>query len=195
MPGSNRYHLVTRWSLPATPAELAEILFRDPEDIARWWPSVYLRARLLEAGDANGVGARVDLYTKGFLPYTLRWRFRVTEADLPGYLRLDAEGDFVGRGIWRLRAVDAGDGPRSPLTEVEYDWAIRADKGLLRTLSPVLRPVFNANHAWAMRQGERSIRLELARRRTVDPLVRSMLPPPPGPTFPHNLGSGRRRRR
>lgn len=187
MAASNEYHLVTRWRLPATPDELAEILFRDPEDLMRWWPSVYLRVRLLGAGDEHGVGARVALFTKGFLPYTLRWQFRVTEADLPTLLRLDSEGDFIGRGIWRLTALCAEDGADGPLTEVEYDWSIRAEKGLLRTLSPILKPVFDANHAWAMRQGERSIRLEVARRRTTDPAVLAMLPPPPGPTFPHNL--------
>lgn len=194
MAASNTYHLVTRWALPASPEELAEILFRDPEDLARWWPAVYLRARQLEAGDDQGVGARVDLYTKGFLPYTLRWQFRVTEADLPRFLRLDAEGDFVGRGIWRLRSLATDGVTIQPMTEVEYDWSIRAEKGMLRTLSPVLRPMFNANHAWAMRKGERSIRLELARRRTSDPVVLAALPAPPGPTFPHNLRLLRTRR-
>ncbi len=194
MAASNEYHLVTRWSLPATPEEIADILFRDAEDMARWWPSVYLRVRLLEAGDEHGVGALVALHTKGFLPYTLRWNFRVTEADLPNRLRLDSEGDFIGRGIWRLTPLRAVDGVDGPLTEVEYDWSIRAEKGMLRTLSAILRPVFHANHAWAMRQGERSIRLELARRRTTDPLVLAVVPAPPGPTFPHNLRFLRRER-
>jgi hypothetical protein len=189
MVASNEYHFVTRWRLPATPDELAGILFRDAEDMMRWWPSVYLRVRLLEAGDEHGVGARVALFTKGFLPYTLRWQFRITEADLPSRLRLDSEGDFIGRGIWRLKALSAEDTAEGPLTEVRYDWSIRAEKGLLRALSPILRPVFAANHAWAMRQGERSIRLEIARRRATDPVVLAMLPPPPGPTFRITCGS------
>ena len=45
-----------------------------------------------------------------------------------------------------------------------YDWRIRADKPLLGWFSPILRPLFAWNHRWAMRQGERSLRRELARR-------------------------------
>jgi hypothetical protein len=192
MPASNEYHLVTRWRLPATRDELAEILFANPEHLARWWPAVYMDVRRLAPGDERGVGARVALYTKGFLPYTLRWQFRITEADTPGYLRLDSEGDFVGRGIWRLTEIRPADAGAGPLTEVEYDWKITAEKGVLRTFSAVMKPLFNANHAWAMRQGDRSIRLEIARRHTTDPAVLAAIPAPPGPTFPHNLRLFRR---
>jgi len=45
-----------------------------------------------------------------------------------------------------------------------YDWRIRAEKPLLRWLSPLLKPLFAANHRWAMAQGERSLARELARR-------------------------------
>jgi hypothetical protein len=52
----------------------------------------------------------------------------------------------------------------------------------------VIKPLFAANHRWAMARGEESLRLELARRRAAgDPTVLAALPAPPGPTFPHNL--------
>ena len=55
-----------------------------------------------------------------------------------------------------------------------------------------MKPVFAANHRWAMAQGERSLGLELARRHAAaDPAILAAIPAPPGPTFPHNL---RRRR-
>ena len=79
-------------------------------------------------GDAQGVGKVVRLYTKGWLPYTLRWQFRVTESrGLDGFT-LESWGDFVGRGIWTF----AQDGP---FTDIAYDWRIRADKPLLRWLA------------------------------------------------------------
>jgi hypothetical protein len=45
-----------------------------------------------------------------------------------------------------------------------------------------MRPAFSANHRWAMRKGEESLRLELARRR-VPPEQADRLGRPPGPTF------------
>lgn len=62
-----------------------------------------------------------------------------------------------------------------------YDWRIRAEKPLLRRLSPLMRPLLEANHRWAMAQGEESLRLELARRRASTSEARRSVPPPPGP--------------
>jgi hypothetical protein len=65
--------------------------------------------------------------------------------------------------------------------DVTYDWQLRGEKPLLRRLSFLLRPVFTANHRWAMARGEESLRLELERRAaTAD--KRGQVPPPPGPT-------------
>lgn len=188
---ANEYHFVTTWRLPATREEISGIL-ADARDLERWWPSVYLEVTVVEPGDERGVGRVVDLYTKGFLPYTLRWRFRVTASNPPDGFTIAAEGDFVGRGIWTLREVAGVDDPAGPITDVEYDWRIRAEKGLLRTLSSVMKPLFSANHRWAMARGEQSIRLELARRRAAgDRAILAAIPAPPGPTFPHNLGRRR----
>ena len=49
--------------------------------------------------------------------------------------------------------------------DITYDWRLRAEKPLLRNLSFLMKPLFEANHRWAMAQGEESLRLELARRR------------------------------
>jgi hypothetical protein len=188
---ANDYAFVTTWRVPAERGEIATVL-GDAAGLARWWPSVYLDVAVVEPGDESGVGKVVDLYTKGWLPYTLRWRFRVTESDPPAGFALAAEGDFVGRGVWTLRELAADPVTGTPQTEVEYDWRIRAEKGILRTFSAVMKPVFAANHRWAMAQGERSLRLELARRHSAaDPAILAAIPAPRGPTFPHNM---RRRR-
>ena len=41
--------------------------------------------------------------------------------------------------------------------------------------------MFEANHRWAMAQGEESLKLELARRRATSDAARATIPPPPGP--------------
>jgi len=170
------YAFLTRWRLRATAQEVWEVL-SDALALPRWWRAVYLEVKELDPGDADThVGRVLDLYTKGWLPYTLRWRFTVTESDSPDGFKLVAEGDFVGTGTWTLRE----DGE---FVDVTYDWRIAATKPLLRIGTPVLRPLFAANHRWAMARGEESLELELRRRRARTEAERAEIPAPPGPTF------------
>ena len=67
---SNQYEFLTRWRVEGTSGEVADIL-GDPLALARWWPSVYLHVEELRPSDARGLGRRVRLHTKGWLPYTL----------------------------------------------------------------------------------------------------------------------------
>ena len=172
---TNEYHFITQWRIMGTVTEVAEVLGKAT-DLVRWWPSVYLDVQEVTAGDANGIGRVVRLYTKGWLPYTLRWSFRVTESAYPAGFTLQAWGDFVGRGIWHLEQQGAW-------VSAVYDWKLRADKPLLRSLSFLLKPVFSANHRWAMHMGEDSLKLELMRRHAATLEERARIPPPPGPTF------------
>lgn len=173
----NEYHFVTEWRFTETTIEELSEILADAPALARWWPSVYLKVDVLDPGDsATGVGKHVSLFTKGWLPYTLKWSFRVTEARPPHGFSLEATGDFEGKGVWSF--VQEGANAR-----VTYDWRIRAEKPLLKTLSFALKPVFGANHEWAMARGEESLRLELARRRAKTDEERAKIAPPPGATF------------
>ncbi len=174
---SNEYHFVTRWRVKSTVQEVAEIL-GDAADLARWWPNVYLDVSVLEPGSDRGIGKVVALYTKGWLPYTLRWKFRVTESNAPHGFAIEAFGDFVGRGVWTFTQ-------EHEMVNVTYDWSIRADKAVLKYLSFLMKPLFSANHHWAMIQGEESLKLELERRHAHTPADAARVPPPPGPTWPH----------
>jgi hypothetical protein len=173
---SNEYHFITHWRLQGNIDEVFDVL-DDAADLVRWWPSVYLEVQEVEPGDPQtGISKVISLYTKGWLPYTLRWQFRITESNKPYGFSLEAWGDFVGRGIWTLEQ----DGN---YTNVTYDWKIRADKPILRTFSPLLKPLFSANHLWAMQKGEESLKLELLRRRAATPAERATIPLPPPATF------------
>ncbi|MGE3913248.1 MAG: polyketide cyclase, partial [Chloroflexota bacterium] len=55
------------------------------------------------------------------------------------------------------------------IADIVYDWQIRADKPLLKWFSPILKPIFSANHRWAMARGEESLVRELARRHAAAP--------------------------
>lgn len=171
----NDYQFITHWRMENTTVkEIMEIL-GDAEDLKRWWPSVYLDVRVIEQGDADGVGRLVNLYTKGWLPYTLRWRFRVSDVSENGF-GLNAEGDFVGRGEWAFKQ-------EGNAVLITYDWRIRADKPLLRIFSLIMKPLFSANHHWAMARGEESLRLELMRRHAQTAEEHAAVPPPPPPTW------------
>ncbi|MFT3828010.1 MAG: hypothetical protein QM731_29095 [Chitinophagaceae bacterium] len=167
------YRFISRWRVRGTTGEVADVL-RDPLDLVRWWPAVYLAADEIAPPDERGLGQRVRLRTRGFLPYTLNWELEVTESRYPVRFAIAAHGDFVGRGVWTLEQ----DGDDAIAT---YDWQVTAEKPLLRTLGPALRPLFEANHRWAMRQGEESLRLELLRRRAASAEAKRSVPPPPGP--------------
>lgn len=170
---TNNYHFITRWCVKSTIKEVSEII-GDAQGLTRWWPSVYLDINVLEQGDDKGLGKVVDLYTKGWLPYTLRWQFRVTEVRPDGFT-LVAWGDFDGRGIWTFEQ----DGEWVNIT---YDWKIKAEKPLLRYFSIIMKPIFSANHRWAMAKGEESLKLELVRQHAANKEELALIPEPPRST-------------
>ena len=173
---TSEYAFLTRWRVRGTAGEVSDVL-GDAVQLKRWWPSVYLDVKELAPGDPRtGVGKVIELYTKGWLPYTLRWKFTVTESDPPNGFKLVAEGDFVGTGVWTF--TQDGD-----FVDITYDWRIAVNKRLLQIGTPVFRPIFAANHRWAMARGEESLELELLRRRATSDAERQAIPAPPGPTF------------
>jgi hypothetical protein len=169
----NEYEFLSQWRVEATCGEVADVL-GDALGLVRWWPSVYLAVEQLAPPRADGTGRRVRLHTKGWLPYTLRWEFEIVESRYPHGFTLVASGDFEGRGVWTF--VQDG-----PFVDIVYDWRISAEKPLLRNLSFVMKPLFEANHRWAMARGEESLALELQRRRATSDAGRMAVPEPPGP--------------
>ena len=177
----NAYHFVTVWRVEATIAEVTDVL-RDATSLPRWWPSVYLKVDVVKRGEDDGLGTVLDLHTKGWLPYTLRWALTITAPITDSGFTLSADGDLIGTGKWTFEQA----GPEAVIT---YDWRVTASKPLLRRLSWLLKPAFSANHHWAMSRGQESLKLELLRRRASTPEEARAVPPPPPPTFRRLLRS------
>lgn len=173
-PFDNKYHFITEWNV-ITDCQTVYDLLGDAEALKRWWPAVYLDVVVRNKGNANGIGKTVDLYTKGWLPYTLKWSFEVTESNPPNGFTIKAFGDLEGKGIWSF----AQDGANC---RIIYDWNILGEKPLFKYFSLMLKPIFARNHYWAMKKGEESLMLELRRIHG-----EKNVPLPPKPTFPHNL--------
>jgi hypothetical protein len=156
MPGT--YHFVSRWRVRATVPEVQDII-GQPLEYPRWWPSVYLNAREITS-PASPI-RRVQFHTRGLLPYTLIWEAAAVERT-PEKIVIEASGDLEGRGVWSF----SQDGDYVGIT---FEWDVDVNKTLVRYMTPMLRPVFEANHRWSMEQGESSLREELIRYRARTP--------------------------
>jgi hypothetical protein len=163
------YRYVNHWRVRGPIDEVAAVL-RDAEAYPRWWPSVYLAVEPFTDGPASatpralaGVPAVRDRVRRARRRRAAAARFSV-----------EAEGEMQGRGDWQLSA----DGE---WVDIVYRWQVTGNKMLWRTTSWALRPLFEANHDWAMQRGEESLRLELARRRATSDAERDAVPAPPQP--------------
>lgn len=174
MTGVHAYRIATTWRVRATAEEVAPI-FADAESWARWWPAAFLQVTPLSC---DGEEPTVRIHSKGWLPYTLRLDARVTNCSYPESCTFLVRGDFTGRCDCRI--VE-----RDDEVEIAFDWRVEVRKPLLRWLSFVARPFLIANHKWVMRQGHRSLTIELDRRRGV------AIASPPQPSFPYGGAGGR----
>ena len=137
------YRFVDEWHVPASP-EWVYGLLSCPREYPDWWGDAFLQGE----GDPRPAapGKRARLLTRGRLPYRLRWELVCVEAIAPTRLVSRIEGDFVGEGVWSISP--AGDG-----TRVLLQWNVEVRKGVVRRLTPLLRPLFARNHRWAMARG------------------------------------------
>ena len=175
----NEYRIVTRWRLAASPRELCDV-FCDTPALSRWWRAAFLDARELRPAHAPfGVGRNVWIHTKGWLPYSLQLEVEVLECDPSRGFLIRTRGDFVGQCECRLEASGG-------VVTATFDWRLRAEKGVIRAFSWLLRPLFAWNHRWVMARGREAIEIELRRRREGIGYGDPALPPTPAPTFPYD---------
>jgi hypothetical protein len=154
---TNDYQFITHWRVKGLAPEVYDVVV-DARGFLRWWPQVYLEVTTVKPAGEHGLGGAFDLRTRGKVPYTLRWQARVSETHYPEGFTIEATGDFGGRGVWSF--TQDGD-----WVNITFDWRLRAEKPLLRYLSFLFKPLFSANHRWAMVKGEEGLRRELSRNR------------------------------
>lgn len=171
----HHYRFITHWRVEGTQDEVYQLI-DDSAAFVRWWPAVWLKAEMIKPGDEQGIGKVMRYLTKGWLPYLLTWSAEAMYKERPHRLELRATGDFDGRGVWTFKQDGAS-------VDIQYVWEIEAKKPLLRYLAFLLKPIFSANHNWAMARGLDSLRLELARRHAQSDEIRAQVPEPPQPTF------------
>lgn len=87
---------------------------------------------------------------RGRLPYHLRTQSTITGLEPGRLLEADIDGDLRGHGVWRLTPTSAG-------THVRFEWTVFAERPLLRVMTPLLRPLLRANHAWAIARAKEGL--------------------------------------
>jgi uncharacterized protein YndB with AHSA1/START domain len=133
------YVFIDEWDVEAPLESVFEAL-ADASTYPEWWRPVYIDVR---CDGPPEVGRVSKQHFKGRLPYTLRTTSEITRMDQPHSFAVSVVGDLTGRGEWTLT-------PRDGRVHVHFDWRVIADRPLLRTLTPILRPLFRWNHNWSI---------------------------------------------
>lgn len=151
---AREYVFVDEWDV-AAPAEPVFDALADATTYPEWWTPVYIDT---QTDGPPGVGRVSQQHFKGRLPYHLHTRSTITRYERPTAVAAEVDGDLRGSGLWTLTPHDGG-------THVRFDWRVHADKSLLRVLTPLLRPLFRWNHAWAIARAREGLE-PFARRAT-----------------------------
>ncbi len=143
---SREYEFVDEWDV-AAPCESVFSAISDARSYPLWWKPVYVD---VDAEGEPAVGKESRQHFKGRLPYHLHTRSRITRLEHPHVIAAEVDGDLRGYGVWTLTETATG-------THVRFDWRVHADRALLRILTPVLRPAFRWNHAWAIARAKEGL--------------------------------------
>jgi len=143
------YHFVTHWKVKGPIQTVFDIL-KDGESYSQWWQPAYVSTRVAGA-------KKVRALVRAKLPYTLDFTTELVRESAPNEIEIKATGELAGTGLWRLSQI--GD-----MTEIQFFWDVRAEKFLVKLLSPFLKPVFRWNHDWVMKVGEKGLQEEIERR-------------------------------
>jgi hypothetical protein len=153
---ATEFHLVTDWAF-AAPRKAVWIELTKPEDWPAWWRAVQ-RVDVLEAGDAEGVGALRRMTWRTALPYSIRFDMRTVRVEPMTLIEGHAAGELTGVGRWTL------DGDNDN-TLVRYDWRVEVTQPWMRFVAPLARPVFAWNHGVVMGWGGEGLARRLNDRR------------------------------
>jgi hypothetical protein len=144
----NDYRFRDVWSVAAHTHRVFDALV-DLMSWPRWWPDV----RSVDRIDDD----TAEITCRAVLPYALTIRLHRAEQDHhAGRLRVEMTGDLDGYCEGLVKETTGG-------AQLAIDQRVAMTKPLLRTLAPLARPLFTANHAAMMWRGQRGLRGYLGR--------------------------------
>jgi len=143
------YHFITHWKVEG-PIELVYSILKDGSKYSQWWTPAYRQSEEIAP-------EKVESLVRALLPYTLRFVTELVSEEKPHRFEIKSTGELAGRGRWELRQKEKN-------TEIDFFWDVRAEKAIIRWLSPLLKPLFSLNHDWVMKVGEKGLQKEVLRR-------------------------------
>jgi len=146
------YSFLSHWEIKA-PVNVVWDYISKGEEWHYWWRSV-VKTKLLEKGDANGLGEIIQYTWKSFLPFKLKINFKITGKDLYKEIRGESTGDLIGTGIWRFQE-------KNGITYVDYEWEVESTKKLVNFLSHFMKGFFTYSHNVIMHRGEKGLKKAL----------------------------------
>lgn len=138
------YMFETEWVLTAPIEKVFEVL-EHPEEFSNWWPSVK-NSRLLEEGDADGIGTRAAYSIRSPLGYGMKFDVKAVEVDRPKRIHCVVRGDLIGTGTYLLESVDT-------MTHVRFNWYVSTTKSWMNFVAGFAKPLLVWAHHSVMREG------------------------------------------
>lgn len=138
------YMFETEWMITAPIDDVFEVI-SHPQEYSSWWPSVKV-SRLIQEGDADGVGATAGYTIRSPLGYRMDFELKAIEVDRPSRFRSLVRGDLVGTGTHYLESAPEG-------TFVRFHWYVSTTKRWMNAVAPVARPAFGFAHRQVMYEG------------------------------------------
>lgn len=138
------YMFETEWVLTA-PIERVFELFEHPEEFSNWWPSVK-NSRLLEEGNADGVGTRAAYSIRSPLGYSMKFDVKSVEVDRPKRIHSVVRGDLIGTGTYLLESVEM-------MTHVRFNRYVSTTKSWMNLVAGFAKPLLVWAHHSVMSEG------------------------------------------
>jgi hypothetical protein len=143
----HKYTFISIWHLEATTPEVWAHLV-EIEAWPTWWKGV-IHAKILERHEENyGLGSKIEMSWKSWLPYTINFVLTIIESD-PVAQRLVAHSE--GSGTW-VFSEQAG------IVTATYTWEVATTKKWMNFLAPLAKPLFKHAHDTVMKWGEEGLK-------------------------------------
>ncbi|MDR3710250.1 MAG: hypothetical protein P4L33_18290 [Capsulimonadaceae bacterium] len=167
---SRENSFVSRWRVPGT-VDLVSAILLDAPGLAGWWPSLF---RSIAPVREAGIDDIYEATAKGWMPYTVRRRFRVASFPPSSTLRFEFVDNSADCSECRLQQDGAA-------VVVSIETHVAPGSLASKLASLLFWPLYVANFRWIMARGEESLSREIRRRLASNDAERDAVPPPPPP--------------
>ena len=137
------YTFKSLWRIPASTKRVNDAVL-NTGDWTAWWKGLE-RVEIIK--EAHGAGSIYNCNWRSASGYRLRTTITVTNYEPEKIIEFDSNGDLKGSGSFRMRQTSQG-------SSITINWNVSTTKPWMNLVKPLLRPLFEHNHAKLMKSGE-----------------------------------------